>query len=298
MPELISPETKTVVTKFRPRTNKLFLDQGKITAVDGELATIEFGASGNEIPNIKSLTSYDPVVGDVVWALLFGADLFILGPLGVFVTPPITLEALKAGSGLTGTDYDGSTELTWAVDTTVLRTTGSQEKSGLLHLTSGTWKDHLRIERGVNDADLTIGVAGRWEIHYNDILSIHGNADGVTIPGNLSVGTMTGPSWTTPSLASGISHGIAGNAQHTLRPDGLVVIRGSVTGISSSPQTLFTLPTGRRPPVESYFVVTVLQTVGSVFTAGVSITTGGVVSVARHGGSATGVALTGVSFYV
>jgi hypothetical protein len=298
MTQLLSDEAKNVVKKFRQHGAAVTLDQGKVTAVDGELLTVEFGASGDKIPNVKHLTSYNPVVDDVVWALRFGADLFVIGPLGVFAELE-PLQSLKAGSGLSGTDFDGSTERTWTVDTSVLRTTGDQEKSGLLHLTSSTWKSHIKIERSTSGvAVFTIGASGRWEIHFNDTLSIHGNAAGITIPGNLSAATMTAPSWTTPSLASGISHGIAGNAQHTLRPDGLVQLRGSVTGISSSPQTLFTLPSGRRPPEDSYFVVTVLQTVGSVYTAGISITTAGVVSVARHGGSATGVALTGISFYV
>ncbi len=87
----------TSSTAWAPRQQKMSMHQGTVNRVDTFSGIVDFltnDPSGLVIPTVRYIQPYtstnSPTVGDVVWGLHFGADMFVLGQHIVppnFITP-------------------------------------------------------------------------------------------------------------------------------------------------------------------------------------------------------------------
>lgn len=67
-----------------PSTSSVRLRQGKVTAIASSLASVTVQIAGDtsvSVSGVKYLNSYSPAVGDAVWIVTDGVDLFVLGAL-------------------------------------------------------------------------------------------------------------------------------------------------------------------------------------------------------------------------
>lgn len=171
--------------------------QAVITAVTGSTVTIQIGGSTTSIPGVKFLNSYSPSVGDTVWVMTQGSDVWVVGELGAHSVNADLLDGLDS----LAFRRIGIAALASTIETTRIAyingSFGDPYNSLNRHLSSGEY----------NCAGLTTAQGappgwndGRWFFVHH-----YGHIGGTQYARQVATGNMTGP--TGPAMFARICPG-------------------------------------------------------------------------------------------
>jgi hypothetical protein len=86
-------DTFGFIQSVSPSTNAPRFRQGVVSAVSGQVLSVRIAGNTTAVTNVRYLNSYgNPGVGDAVWLVTDGADLYAIGQLSSGVMPTAAVE--------------------------------------------------------------------------------------------------------------------------------------------------------------------------------------------------------------